>query len=125
MSLSKDYAWYIQDDKIGIVEYNTDNSVSYTGWISITTAGKTIRALCVTRPSDVIGFGASTSPDIPEQFHDILMYKVISLGYMSPPNLDPKLAEYFDNKYKEGIREIKRFVRSHKRKDITIQLHEY
>jgi hypothetical protein len=57
---------------------------------------------------------ASTGPlgQIPTQFHEALVYKVIAMGYKTPPSMDLNIAQYFDTEYDKIVKEGKKFARS-------------
>ena len=57
---------------------------------------------------------ASSGPlgHIPTQFHEALIFKVIAMGYKTPPAMDINTAQYFDMEYDKIIREAKKFARS-------------
>ena len=112
----KTRAWYIDKLKIlGIVEKNTTTATKdgfASDWISITEA-KDLRIYAISRDSDIeINALGNTFLQIPEQFHEVLVYKAIAMGYKDPRNLDIKLAQYFENEYMMGTKEAKKFSRA-------------
>ena len=54
----------------------------------------------------------NTFNQIPEQFHEVLVYKVVANGYKDPRNMDLNNAQYFDNEYALGVKEGKKFSRN-------------
>jgi hypothetical protein len=109
-------AWYVDKlGKIGIVEKAT-NAVSKDGytsdWKSIT-AVKATRIYAISRDSDIsIDELTNTFNQIPSQFHEALVYKVIAMGYKDPRNMEINNAQYFDLEYSLGIKEGKKFSKS-------------
>ena len=109
-------AWYI--DKLGkmcIVERAT-SAVSKDGytsdWTSITTA-KATRIYAISRDSDIsINELTNTFLQIPGQYHEVLTYKAIAMGYKDPRNLNIEAAQYFDMEYEKGVKEGKKFAKS-------------
>ena len=100
---------------MGIVEKAT-NAVSKDGyrsdWKSIT-AVKATRIYAISRDSDIsINELTNTFNQIPEQFHEILVYKAIAMGYKDPRNMEINNAQYFDQEYLLGIKEGKKFSKS-------------
>tara|TARA_R100001530_G_scaffold36427_1_gene28324 strand:+ start:1403 stop:1798 length:396 start_codon:yes stop_codon:yes gene_type:complete len=111
-------AWYIDKLKrIGIVEKST-NAITKDGytsdWKSISEI-KDLRIYAISRDIDLAAGTTLTDvafAQIPEQFHEVLISKVISTGYKDPRHLDIKLAQYFDMEYQLGIKEAKKFAKS-------------
>jgi len=109
-------AWYIDKlGKIGIVERAT-NAVSKDGynsdWTSIT-AVKATRIYAISRDSDIsINELTNTFLQIPGQYHEVLTYKAIAMGYKDPRNLNIEAAQYFDMEYEKGVKEGKKFAKS-------------
>ena len=116
MATKVERAWYIDKlRKMGIVEKAT-NAVSKDGyrsdWKSIT-AVKATRIYAISRDSDIsINELTNTFNQIPEQFHEILVYKAIAMGYKDPRNMEINNAQYFDQEYLLGIKEGKKFSKS-------------
>ena len=116
MATKKERAWYVDKlAKIGIVEKG-NNSVTKDGyssnWKSITEV-KDLRIYTISRDANlVIDTLTATCAQIPEQFHELLLYKVIAMGYKDPRNMDLNNAQYFDAEYNSGLREAKKYSRS-------------
>tara|TARA_R100000458_G_C8251983_1_gene228778 strand:+ start:472 stop:861 length:390 start_codon:yes stop_codon:yes gene_type:complete len=116
MATKKQRAWYVDRLKrIGIVEKST-NTVTKDGftsdWTSISEA-KDIRIYAISQDEDLsVNAMTGTFHEIPEQFHEIILYKVIAIGYKDPRNMDLNNAQYFDNEYALGVKEGKKFSRS-------------
>ena len=109
-------AWYIDKLKsIGIVEKGTNATTKdgYTSnWKSITEV-KDVRIYAISRDEDLDASDlTNTWSNIPTQFHEILIYKVIAMGYKDPRNLKIDAAQYFDTEYMLGVKEAKKFSRS-------------
>tara|TARA_R100000781_G_C4046712_1_gene115977 strand:+ start:172 stop:561 length:390 start_codon:yes stop_codon:yes gene_type:complete len=109
-------AWYVDKLKrIGIVEKGT-NAVTKDGystdWKSITEA-KDLRVYAISLDEDlVINTTTGTYSEIPEQFHEVILYKAIATGYKDPRNMEINNAQYFDQEYMLGLKEAKKFSRS-------------
>ena len=64
--------------------------------------------------SDEDKYSSSTSGplgDIPSQFHEALIYRVIAMGYKTPPSLNIQLAQYFDMEYDKSVKAAKKYAR--------------
>ena len=116
MATKKQRAWYIDKLlKIGIVEKAT-NAVTRDGytshWQSISEA-KDLRIYAISRDADLsVDAMTATWSQIPEQFHDIIINKVISMGYKEPRNMQIDVAQYFDAEYEKGVKKAKAFART-------------
>jgi len=112
MALSKTYAYYMDREKLGLVEYNGINK-----WQSISVSGKTIRIFCTKLADHMTSANLNTSSStiehgqIPRQFHEGLTYKVISMGYKDPRNINIELAAFFEKEYQEVEKRVKKYAR--------------
>ena len=116
MATKKERAWYIDKlGKIGIVEKGT-STVSRDGytsdWTSITEA-KTFRIYAISNDNDLDTDSlTNTYTQIPAQFHETLVYKVIANGYKDGRNQKFDAAQYFDAEYLAGVKEAKKYSKS-------------
>ena len=109
-------AWYVDKLKrIGVVEKGTNATTKdgYTSdWKSITEV-KDLRIYAISRDADLDSSTmTNTFVQIPEQFHEVMLFKAIAMGYKDPRNLDLNNAQYFDNEYKLAVKEAKKFSKS-------------
>lgn len=112
----KKRAWYVDKlGKIGIVEkgINKVTKDGYTSdWGSISEA-KDLRIYTISRDVDLsVDNTTGTWSQIPDQFHEIIVSKVIANGYKDPRNLELQNAQYFDMEYSIGVKEAKKFASS-------------
>tara|TARA_R100001230_G_C5607193_1_gene119627 strand:- start:123 stop:509 length:387 start_codon:yes stop_codon:yes gene_type:complete len=112
----KTRAWYVDKlKKIGIVE-KTTNTNTRDGWTSdwgSISAAKDLRIYAISRDADInINELTNTFTQIPDQYHEVMVYKAIAMGYKDPRNLNLDLAQYFDNEYLLGTKEAKKFSRA-------------
>ena len=116
--------YFVHNNRLALVEKNgiqtTDNAT--TTFKTITEA-KPLRIHTISRaahfnhgggtqPGDYIDGNYRLLGDIPEQFHEAIVTKVISMGYKTPPNLQIELAQYFDLEYEKMVKEAKKYSRS-------------
>lgn len=124
---NKDRFWYIdRNRKLGVVETAT-NAVTVNGVTSnyqSVSEALSGRIYSISRAESLTTL-ANSPDEIPEQFHEALVYKVISLGYKDPRNLNLELANYFDMEYEKAIREAKKFSRSNSSRGGFIAPQEY
>ena len=109
-------AWYVDKLKsIGIVEKGTNATTKdgYTSdWKSITEI-KNVRIYTISNDLDLdVSDFTNTWPNIPEQFHETVIFKVIASGYKDKRNMNLDVAQYFDNEYSLGVKEATKFSRS-------------
>lgn len=53
-----------------------------------------------------------TLPEIPEQYHEAIVYKAIANGYEVPPNQNLQSAQYFNAAYMEIVKNAKKWKRT-------------
>ena len=119
MATKTERFWYIDNStkrpRMGIVEKATNATTKdgYTSQFKSISAAKDITIYAIARDSDiVINALTATWTQIPEQFHEVMVNKVIAAGYKDPRNMDINVAGYFDSEYERGVREARRFARN-------------
>ena len=116
--------YFVDNDRLGIIETNGTTTVDNASTVYKTISeAKSIRINTICK-ADHFNTGSSiveadtTSPSsgplghIPTQFHEALVYKVIAMGYKTPPSMDLATAQYFDLEYNNIVKEGKKFARS-------------
>ena len=116
--------WFVSNDRLAIVE--KDGTVTKDGasteYKSIT-ASKPLVLHVISRAdhfpkgtfASVDDFSSSIEGplgDIPLQFHEALIYKVIAMGYKTPPNINIDLAQYFDMEYEKVVKSAKKYAKA-------------
>ena len=89
---------------------------------------KVIRAAEIEAAKDVdinINELTNTFNQIPGQYHEILTYKAIAMGYKDPRNMNIEAAQYFDIEYEKGVKEGKKFSKSNYQSTGTIKPQEF
>ena len=129
MSDYKQRLWFIDKlGKLGIIEKST-NTVTKDGvisnWTSITEA-KPFRIYAVSQDMDLDTTSfTNTFNQIPSQFHEGIVYKVIASGYKEPRNQKFEAAQYFDNEYNLVVKEAKKFSKSNYRNTYTVKQQDF
>tara|TARA_Y100000004_G_C8584939_1_gene274010 strand:- start:16 stop:429 length:414 start_codon:yes stop_codon:yes gene_type:complete len=124
MATNPERYWYVFNNRLAFVEKNglvtTDGQTSEYKTI---TESKPVRIHAISK-ADHFTTGATTEDkemsssklgplgDIPIQFHEGLVFKVIAMGYKTPPALDVNLAQYFDMEYEKVVKQGKKFAKS-------------
>ena len=106
------YFWFIQGERLGVVEKKTSTGVSDPNFQSPTAE----HALTVQYTAKAQHFGTTLtdSSELPSQFHEALAFKVIADLYKLPgKSFNLQLAAYFDQQYEAQIREAKKYARRH------------
>ena len=116
MATKTQRVWYVDKlGSIGIVEKgaNVTTKDGYTSdWKSITEV-KDMRIYAVSRDVDLAKNNLTgTWTQIPSQFHEAIVNKVIARGYKDPRHMEIDTAQYFDMEYNLGMRKAKRFSKS-------------
>ena len=124
MSTNPARFWYVSNNRLAIVEKNGATTVdgASTLYKSVSEAKPLI--IHTISKADHFGKGASISHseytslvegplgDIPVQFQEALVYKIIAMGYKTPPNINIDLAQYFDMEYEKVVKRAKKYARS-------------
>ena len=116
--------YFVDNDRLAIIEKKGSTTVdnATTNYQTISEA-KSIRMNTICKAnhfntgSNIVeaDFTSTTSGplgDIPSQFHEALVFKVIAMGYKTPPAMDINTAQYFDMEYEKTVKEGKKFARS-------------
>jgi hypothetical protein len=116
--------YFVDNDRLALVEKNgtTTTDGASTVYKSISEA-KSIRINTICKAdhfntganivaSDAISPTAGPLGHIPTQFHEALVFKVLAMGYKTPPAMDVNIAQYFDMEYEKIIKQAKKFARS-------------
>tara|TARA_Y100001951_G_scaffold59215_2_gene46993 strand:- start:1041 stop:1406 length:366 start_codon:yes stop_codon:yes gene_type:complete len=100
--------YFIERDAIAIAE--TSDRVTFT---SVTEA-KEVTLFCVKEDEEFVsdntsasGIGMNEEPNIADEFHEALAYRVIQQGYERKPE-EIQLAAYFKQQFNETVREAKK-----------------
>ena len=124
MSTNPERFYYVDNNRLAIVEKNGITTVDGASTLYKSVSGITavrINTLCKadhfnTGSNIVATDGGSTSAGplghIPTQFHEALVYKVIAMGYKTPPTMDLQVAQFFDAEYQGILKKAKKFARS-------------
>ena len=108
------FFWFVNGNRIGIVEKNESNVDGTDKYISPSTSGDTLRLEYTSRP---IPFDSdlTKSSELPDQFHEALGFKVIAELYRLPGDgFNLQLAQYYDALYAEQVREGKKYASRNK-----------
>lgn len=107
MSLSKKYAWYIENGQVAIIETSTTGD---TAWQAVSTSGLTFKMLAEIQATDFDTdlTDSSKTNNLPNRFRRVIADLVISKGYEIPPNIELKMAGHFYNKYIKRLRDMKK-----------------
>jgi hypothetical protein len=131
MATTKKYYWYLHQNRIAVVETPAANrtvdgvSASYS---TVSTGSKKIRVHSIaTAEHFPVGADAATADltstsvgpvdEIPLQFHEALVYRVIAMGYKTRMNFDQALAQFFDTEYLRVVRNGKKYARAGYQRD--------
>ena len=115
--------YYISNKRLALIEKDgiqtTDNASTVFKTITV---AKPLRIHAISK-ADHFNIGSSITASeynsntlgplgaIPIQFHEALVYKVIAMGYKTPPNINIDLAQYFDLEYEKSVKSAKKFSR--------------
>tara|TARA_R110002020_G_scaffold93264_2_gene225048 strand:- start:729 stop:1142 length:414 start_codon:yes stop_codon:yes gene_type:complete len=124
MNTNPERFWYVSNNRLALVEKNGVSTTDGASTVFKTiTEAKPLRIHTISKADHFItGSSVGTTEysdttagplgDIPVQFHEALVYKVIAMGYKTPPALQIDLAQYFDLEYEKVIKQAKKYARS-------------
>jgi|TARA_R110000824_G_scaffold151149_1_gene322077 hypothetical protein len=115
----KNRYWFIDNStltlRMGIVERATNATTKdgfSSNYTSITEA-KDITVDAIIRDTDLaVGALTATWSQIPEQFHEAMVYKAISEGYKKSKGFNLERAQFFNAEYRSILKEAKKYSRS-------------
>jgi hypothetical protein len=124
MNTNPERFWFVNNNRLAIVEKNGTTTVDGASTVYKTISeAKPLRIHSISK-ADHFTTGSSTDSaentnptlgplgDIPTQFHEALVYKIIAMGYKTPPNLQIDFAQYFDMEYEKVVKQAKKYTRS-------------
>ena len=113
LSNENKYYWYIDGDRIAIIERKDTASTNVDpDWQSPSTGGENLRLVYTSKASHFTNDALDQSSEIPSQFHEALAAKVISDLYTLPgENLNIQLAQLFAQQFALHVREGKKYAR--------------
>ena len=124
MNTNPERFWYINNNRLAIVEKNGTTTVDGASTVyKSVTENKPLKLHTISKADHFPTGSSATSDDyssttigplgdIPSQFHEGLVYKVIAMGYKTPPSLNIELAQYFDMEYERTVKQAKKYARS-------------
>jgi hypothetical protein len=112
---SDDRYWYTDSGRLGVVERivgtaSRDGKISDYQSIS---AVKELRIFAISQATDFTTDLTEVS-ELPSQFHDALVYKIIADGYLKSglEEFNPQVSQIFDGKYDVLVKDGKKHARS-------------
>ena len=94
--------WYAERKRLAIVSRD-DKASTIDDMYQNVPVGSSIRIYGAKIPDHFSSTNESLT-ELPEQFHEAIVYKAISMGYETPPNLQHELAQYFKSQYEEKVK---------------------
>jgi len=115
-SSSDDRYWYVDGGRLGIVE-KIPSAASRDGKISDYQSISEVKEIRISSISQATDFTTDLTEvsELPTQFHDALVYKIISDGYLKSglEQFNPQVSQIFDAKYMALVKDGKKHARSH------------
>lgn len=117
--------WFTDTRRLGIVELS-ENAISQEGrtcsYVSPTEV-KAYQIDYIALPS-VLTTDIQASDDvlteIPAQFHETIVARVIAEGYRHPSNVNLQMMQVFDQEYEKGVRQGKIYAKRRFKRNINI-----
>ena len=102
--------WYSERDRLAIVTLDSQAKIVDDMYTNIP-AGSKIRIYGAKIANHFTSENDSLT-ELPEQFHEAIVYKSIASGYEVPPNLNPEMAMYFKGQYEEKVKSAKKWKKN-------------
>tara|TARA_Y100001938_G_scaffold112032_1_gene153429 strand:+ start:185 stop:580 length:396 start_codon:yes stop_codon:yes gene_type:complete len=114
---TKQRYWYIDQgtgDRLAIVEDSNSSTTqeTVTTTIASVSEAKQVRVKAIGTQEDFVAGTYDEKQEIPKRFHESLVWKVVSEGYMDPRNLNVNSATFFDQQYQISVKRAKHRARS-------------
>lgn len=108
--LPANYAWFVERERVGILEWPTSKSIDYA--TSPTSLSNGLKAsFLVTKKAADFSASLTEQSELPPEFHEAIAYRVISQGYLTSANLNVQLAQTFESMYQAKIKEGRKYAR--------------
>ena len=120
--------WYIHNNMLALVdEALTGHIINFTAenYDSISTGDIEIRVLATVLDKNANYATIDSIHGIPVQFHEALVFKVISTLYEDPRQQKLDMAQYFEQKYQLKLKEAKKYARSGRQTGGVVKPFEY
>jgi hypothetical protein len=102
--------WYAERDRIAVVTQDTKALTQDDLYVNLP-AGSKVR-IYGSKIADHFSANNDSLTELPEQFHEAIVYKAIANGYETPPNLNPEMAVYFKQQYETVVKKAKKWKKS-------------
>ncbi len=102
--------WFTERDRLAVMQINS-KAATPDDWYVNVPAGSSVRIYGAKIANHFSNLNDSLS-ELPEQFHEAIVYKAIATGYETPPNLNPEMALYFKNEYEAKVKSAKKWKKS-------------
>ena len=102
--------WYVERNRLALVALN-ESRTSVEDLYNNIPVGSKVR-IYGSKIAQHFDADVNTLTEIPEQFHEAIVYKAIAQGYEIPPTQDFKAAQYFNGGYAEIVKNAKKWKRA-------------
>ena len=99
--------WYTERDRLAIVQVDAKAKIVDDTYTNIP-AGSTVR-IYGAKIAEPFSLTNEELDELPEQYHEAIVYKAIATGYETPPNLNPEMAMYFKTQYATMVKDAKKW----------------
>ena len=103
----KKMRWYVERDRLGLVALQDDRTSVETMYSNLP-SGSQVR-IYGAKIAQHFDADTDTVQEIPEQFHESLVWRAIAAGYEIPPNQNMQAAMYFEAKYQKAVKDARKW----------------
>ena len=106
----KKMRWYTERDRLAIVTYDSKATTIDDLYVNVP-IGSVVR-IYGAKIADPFSISNDELTELPEQYHEAIVYRAISMGYEIPPNLNPEMAMYFKAQYEQKVKAARKWKKT-------------
>ena len=108
-STYKKMRWYVERDRLGLVSLQDDRTSVETQYSNLP-SGAQVR-IYGAKIAQHLDAETNTVTEIPEQYHEALVWRAVAAGYEIPPNQNLQNSMYFHKMYEDTITRARKWKR--------------
>jgi len=109
-STYKKMRWFVERNRLAIVSLSDDRTSVDDAYINIPVGSKV--RVYGSKIAQHLDTDNEVLTEIPEQYHEAIVYKAIANGYEIPPNQNFQAAQYFNAYYADLVKKAKKWKRA-------------
>tara|TARA_R100000781_G_C4063178_1_gene121779 strand:+ start:670 stop:1059 length:390 start_codon:yes stop_codon:yes gene_type:complete len=102
--------WFVERNRLALIAVNPDRTSVDDKYINLK-AGSKVR-IYGSKIAEHFSVDVDSLPEIPEQYHEAIVYRAIATGYEIPPNQNFQAAQYFNGYYADIVKKARKWKRN-------------